>query len=473
MSDKLADDALNAIDSTDADGGRNVLLIGGGGREHALAWAMARSPRLRRLYCAPGNAGSAELATCVDLDAADHEAVLAFCRAERIDLVVIGPEAPLVGGLADHLEADGHLVFGPSRAAAQLEASKGFTKDLCARHGIPTAPYVRFADRSPALTHIDRHFADAPQTAIVIKADGLAAGKGVVIAETREQARAAVTDCFDGAFGEAGAEVVIEGFLKGEEASLFVLCDGETVLALATAQDHKRALDGDNGPNTGGMGAYSPASVMSEERIAAALERIVHPTLRALAEMGTPYRGVLYAGLMIGGEGPQLIEYNVRFGDPECQVLMARLESDALELLEATASGRLGDIAVRWSRQVAVTVVIAAEGYPGSYEKGEAIRGLERAGQLPGVTVFHAGTKLDDSGAVRSNGGRVLNVTALGDSVGEARARVYEAIDLIDWPGGFFRRDIAWRAPDSFGRAPDSFGRAPDSLGRAPDILGD
>ena len=425
----------------------NVLLIGGGGREHALAWAMAKSPRLARLFCAPGNAGIAEVASCAPLDVEDHGAIIAFCREENIDFVVVGPEAPLVAGLADDLTAAGYEVFGPSKAAARLEASKGFTKDLCARYDIPTAPYARFTDADKANAYARAAFRSTPGTPLVIKADGLAAGKGVTIAETLEQAEAAIADCFGGAFGDAGAEVIIEGFLEGEEASLFVLCDGENICPLASAQDHKRTFDGDKGPNTGGMGAYSPAPVLTPDLLERAIEDIIRPTVRALAEDGTPFRGVLYAGLMLTKNGPELIEYNVRFGDPECQVLMVRLESDLLELLEATATGRLDRIDVQWLPEAALTVVMAAQGYPGPYQKGEPISGLSEARGVEGVTLFHAGTKAVGD-EVCSNGGRVLNVTARGQDLREARDRAYAAIERIKWPGGFYRRDIAWRALD-------------------------
>jgi phosphoribosylamine--glycine ligase len=418
----------------------NVLLIGSGGREHALAWAMSASPLLSRLYCAPGNAGIEDCAECVVLDSADHAAIIGFCRAHDIGLVVIGPEAPLVAGLSDDLRAAGFKVFGPSREAAQLEGSKSFTKELCAAAGIPTAAFGRFDARDRALAYLrDKSFP------IVIKADGLAAGKGVTIAESRAEAEGAIDDCFGGAFGEAGASVVIEEFLHGEEASFFALCDGEHVLPLASAQDHKRAFDGDAGPNTGGMGAYSPAPVMTEAMTARVMDEIIRPTISALRDRGITYQGVLYAGLMIGADGPKLIEYNARFGDPECQVLMARLKSDLLPALLATADGVLDHLDLRWRDEIALTVVMAANGYPGAYEKGSEIKGLETAAQVEGVTVFHAGTRRDGS-HILANGGRVLNVTATGRNVSEARARAYEAIARIDWPDGFCRSDIGWRA---------------------------
>jgi phosphoribosylamine--glycine ligase len=418
----------------------NVLLIGSGGREHALAWKLAQSPQLRRLYAAPGNPGIAEHATLVPLDIADHAAVAAFCRAEAIDLVVVGPEAPLVAGLVDDLGRAGIRAFGPTREAARLEGSKGYTKDLSAEAGIPTAAYRRFNDREAAKAYVRER--GAP---IVVKADGLAAGKGVTVAETVETALAAVDDCFAGAFGAAGAEVVVEECLVGEEASFFALSDGETVVPLATAQDHKRAFDGDAGPNTGGMGAYSPAPVMTAAMVERTMDEIIRPTVKAMAKRGAPFRGVLFAGLMVTAEGPKLIEYNVRFGDPECQVLMMRLESDLLELLTATAEGRLSGMSPAWSNEAALTVVMAAKGYPGAYEKGTPIAGIEQAEALPGVTVFHAGTALRD-GQLVANGGRVLDVGARGATIKEAQARAYRAVEAIDWPGGFFRRDIGRRA---------------------------
>lgn len=417
----------------------DVLLIGSGGREHALAWRLSTSPLLGRLYCAPGNAGIAELAECIALDASDANAVIAFCRNARIGLVVIGPEAPLVAGLADRLRTAGIATFGPGKAAAQLEGSKRFTKALCAEHGIPTAHYADFTELLPALAYARQ--LTAP---IVIKADGLAAGKGVSIAKSYDEAEAALNACFD---GQPGAAVVIEELLLGEEASFFALCDGETVLPFGSAQDHKRAFDGDSGPNTGGMGAYAPAPVMTPEMTNRAIDEIVLPTVAAMRGRGTPYQGVLYAGLMITDEGPKLIEYNVRFGDPECQVLMLRLKSDLLEALLATAEGALDGYRVSWRDEAALTVVMAAQGYPGAYEKGSAIAGLDRAARHGGVVVFHAGTARRGD-AVVANGGRVLNVSATGPTVGDARDRAYAAIAEIDWPQGFCRRDIGWRAID-------------------------
>jgi phosphoribosylamine--glycine ligase len=415
----------------------NILLLGSGGREHALAWKIAASPLVDRLFCAPGNAGIAQEAECVALDMADHRAVIAFCKANHIDLVVVGPEAPLVAGLVDDLEAAGLKAFGPSKAAAQLEGSKGFTKDLCRANNIPTAAYERFTAAAPAKAYVRQK--GAP---IVVKADGLAAGKGVVVAQ-RVAAAAAAIDmiCAEG----AGAALVVEEFLSGEEASFFVLSDGEHALPLATAQDHKRVFDGDQGPNTGGMGAYSPAPVMTDAMCRRALDEIVRPTIRAMRALGAPYRGVLYAGLMITAEGPKLIEYNVRFGDPECQVLMLRLKSDLVPALVATHDGMLGSFDLRWYDAAALTVVMAAKGYPGTYQKGSPIEGLDEAAQVEGVEIFHAGT-VADGGRVRANGGRVLNVSASARTVGEAQARAYRAIDKIRWPEGFCRRDIGWQA---------------------------
>jgi phosphoribosylamine---glycine ligase len=413
-----------------------LLLIGSGGREHALAWKLTQSPLLDRLYCAPGNAGIADIADCIDLDVSNHAAVAKFCKATAIDLVVVGPEVPLVAGLVDDLERQGIKVFGPSKAAARLEGSKSFTKDLCAGHGIPTAAYRRFDDASAAKAYL------AKQTLpIVIKADGLAAGKGVTIAETKQQANEAIDDCFAGGFGE----VVIEEFLTGEEASFFALVDGKTALPLATAQDHKRAFDGDLGPNTGGMGAYSPAPIMTEELCARVMREIVEPTVAAMAEAGTPFKGVLYAGLMIEHGAPKLIEYNVRFGDPEAQALMLLLESDLLPALLATAEGSLSGTTLRWHDDAALCVVMAAMGYPGAYARGSEIRGLDEAAADPNVQIFHAGTKREDH-RILADGGRVLGVTARGRDIEEAKSRAYAAIDKIDWPQGFFRRDIGWRA---------------------------
>ena len=415
----------------------NILLLGGGGREHALAWKLAQSPRLGKLYAAPGNPGIAEYAELTALDLADHAAVIAFCEARGIGLVVIGPEAPLVDGLADSLRGAGFSVFGPGKAAAQLEGSKGFTKDLCTRANIPTAGYVRAGSRDDALAALARF-----TVPVVIKADGLAAGKGVVIAETVAEAEAAIADMFGGGFGEAGAEVVIEEFLEGEEASFFALTDGATIGPFASAQDHKRVGDGDTGPNTGGMGAYSPARVLTPELEAQALTEIIAPTVKAMADEGMPYSGVLYAGLMLTRQGPKLIEYNCRFGDPECQVLMMRLETDLVDLLSACADSRLAALeAPRFSADVAMTVVMAAAGYPGTPKKGGTIGGLAEA-EAGGARVFHAGTALDADGRLVANGGRVLNVTARGPSVRAARDAAYAAVDRIAFPDGFCRRDI-------------------------------
>ncbi len=418
----------------------NILLLGSGGREHALAWKIAASPLVDRLYGAPGNAGIAREAECVVLDIADHQAVIALCKDKRIDFVVGGPEAPLCAGIVDDLEAAGFKTFGPTKAAARLEGSKGFTKDLCRANKIPTAAYERFTAAAPAKDYIRRQ--GAP---IVIKADGLAAGKGVVVAQTLDEALAAVDMMFAGGLGSAGAEVVVEEFLQGEEASFFALCDGATAIALASAQDHKRAFDGDTGPNTGGMGAYSPAPVMTPEMTKRTMDEIIVPTLKAMAAMGAPYKGVLFAGLMITRDGPKLIEYNVRFGDPETQVLMLRLMSDLVPALVAARDGQLKNFDLRWYPDAALTVVMAAKGYPGDYLRGSAIEGLDAAGEIEGVEIFHAGTKAD-GGKILANGGRVLNVSALGKTVREAQTRAYAAVDRIRWPGGFCRRDIGWQA---------------------------
>ncbi len=418
----------------------NVLLLGSGGREHALALALSKSPLLTRLFIAPGNPGTAVLGENVAVNVSDHGAVVAFCHVMKIDFVVVGPEAPLVDGIVDTLAQNNILAFGPNKAAAQLEGSKGFTKDLCREFHIPTGEYERFSDMAAALDYLQEK--GAP---IVVKADGLAAGKGVVVAATLAEAQEAVEMIFGGAFGAAGAEVVIEDFLDGEEASFFALCDGTRALALGSAQDHKRVGDGDTGPNTGGMGAYSPAPVLSQEMSARVMREIIEPTLDGLRARGTPFRGVLFAGLMIGQEGPKLIEYNVRFGDPECQVITLRLQDDLLSLLLASAKGQLPQGPVHLSPQTALTVVMAAENYPGTPKKGTEILGVERAAAAPDVVIFHAGTKLEN-GKLLANGGRVLNVTALGQNAAEAQAKAYRAVDLIDWPGGFCRRDIGWRA---------------------------
>jgi phosphoribosylamine--glycine ligase len=418
----------------------NILLLGSGGREHALAWKIASSPLVERLYCAPGNAGIANEAEIVALDVADHAAVIAFCRAQKIGLVVVGPETPLCAGIVDDLVAAGIKAFGPSKGAARLEGSKGFTKDLCRANNIPTAAYERFTAAAPAKAYVRAH--GAP---IVVKADGLAAGKGVVVAQNVAEAEAAIDMMFAGGLGAAGAEVVIEEFLAGEEASFFALCDGTSAIPLVSAQDHKRVFDGDQGPNTGGMGAYSPAPVMTPELTRRTMDEIVLPTVRAMSAMGAPYQGVLYAGLMITAEGPKLIEYNVRFGDPECQVIMLRLMSDLVPALLACCDGVLGKFDLRWYPDAALTVVMAAKGYPGNYAKGSAIEGLDAAATVEGVEIFHAGTQLS-GGNVVANGGRVLNVCAIGASVVIAQARAYQAIDRIHWSDGFFRRDIGWQA---------------------------
>ena len=418
----------------------NVLLIGGGGREHALAWKLKQSSLLDTLYCAPGNAGIAEVAETAPLDVGNHDAVARFCKEKQIGLVVIGPEAPLVAGLTDDLEAQGIKVFGPSKAAARLEGSKGFTKDLCARADILTAAYARFSDARAAKAYVATQ-----KLPIVVKADGLAAGKGVTIAETKADAEAAIDACFSGAFGAAGSEVVIEELLSGEEVSFFALVDGKAVLPLVTAQDHKRAFDRDEGPNTGGMGSYSPAPIMSDSLCRRVMTEIIRPTVRGMADAGTPFKGVLYAGLMIKHGTPQLIEYNVRFGDPECQVLMPRLKSDLLPALLATAEGRLAGITLDWFDDPALCVVMAAKGYPGAYARGSEIKGLDAAASDPDVQIFHAGTKRAGN-HILADGGRVLGVTARGQDIREAQVRAYAAVDKIDWSQGFCRRDIGWRA---------------------------
>jgi phosphoribosylamine--glycine ligase len=418
----------------------NILLLGSGGREHALAWKIAASPLTTKLWCAPGNAGIAREAECVALDIADHAAVIAFCQANKVDFVVVGPEAPLVAGMVDDLEAAGFKTFGPVKAAARLEGSKGFTKDLCKAHNIPTGAYARFTAAEPA-----KAYARKQSVPIVIKADGLAAGKGVIIAESIADAEAAIDMMFGGGLGEAGAEVVIEEFLVGEEASFFALCDGESAIPLASAQDHKRAYDGDRGPNTGGMGAYSPAPVMTAEMTRRTMDEIITPTVAAMRQTGSPFKGILFAGLMITRDGPKLIEYNTRFGDPECQTLMLRLRSDLLPALIAARDRQLKHFDLRWDDKAALLVVMAANGYPGSYGKGSVIAGLDAAAAVPGVEIFHAGTQADD-GKIIANGGRVLGVAATGGSVAEAQQRAYAAVDKIDWPDGFCRRDIGYLA---------------------------
>ncbi|NIJ34441.1 phosphoribosylamine--glycine ligase [Sphingomonas oligoaromativorans] len=416
----------------------NVLLLGSGGREHALAWKLAQSPLLGTLYAAPGNPGIGHHAALVPLPLSDQAAILDFAREAEIDLVVIGPEQPLVEGLADTLRTAGIAVFGPSKAAAQLEGSKGFTKALCDRANVPTAAYAAFTNAAEAKAALPRF-----GLPVVIKADGLAAGKGVIIAISREEAEAAIDDMIGGRFGSAGASLVIEEFLEGEEVSLFALSDGKTVVALGSAQDHKRVGDGDTGPNTGGMGAYSPTRALTPELEARVMAEIVRPSIAGMAEAGMPFTGVLFAGLMLTAQGPKLIEYNVRFGDPECQVLMMRLDEDLLPLLHAAATATLEDRPIRWKDKAALTVVMAANNYPDTPETGGAIRGVDIA-TANGAQVFHAGTRAEASGLVAA-GGRVLAVTALGDSVAEAQAAAYRAVDSIDFPTGFCRRDIGWR----------------------------
>lgn len=418
----------------------NILILGSGGREHALAWAIRQNPKCDRLFVAPGNAGMEPLARLAELDILSGPAVIGFCEENAIDLVVIGPEAPLAAGVTDELRAAGILVFGPSRAAAMLEASKSFTKAVCDACGAPTAAWARFDAAEPARAYIR-----AQGAPIVVKADGLAAGKGVTVAMTEAEAVAAVDDAFGGAFGTAGAEVVIEEFMEGEEASFFVLCDGTDCLPIGTAQDHKRVGDGDTGPNTGGMGAYSPAPVLTEAIQDQVMAEIVRPTVAEMARRGTPFQGVLYAGLMIEGGRARLVEYNVRFGDPECQVLMMRLGAQALDLILACAEGRLGEMAVSWADDHALTVVLAAKGYPGAYEKGSMIGGLDALPEDSFRMVFHAGTARRD-GQIVATGGRVLAATGRGATLAEAHARAYALVDGIDWPEGFCRRDIGWRA---------------------------
>tara|TARA_R110000868_G_scaffold7071_11_gene38723 strand:+ start:4867 stop:6129 length:1263 start_codon:yes stop_codon:yes gene_type:complete len=418
----------------------NVFLIGHGGREHALGWKLAQSPLLSSLWSTGANPGLLAISQPSDVRADDPAAIVQFCKDQSIDLVVVGPEAPLVEGLVDVLNKAGIAAFGPSQAAAQLEGSKYFTKALCDEAAIPTAGFGHFSDLQQARAYVAEQ-----GTPIVIKADGLAAGKGVTVAMTEREADDALKDCFAGQFGDAGARVVIEEFLDGEEASIFILCDGENMLPLASAQDHKRVGEGDSGPNTGGMGAYSPAPVVTNTVLQQTLDRIIAPTLKTLAARGTPYRGVLYAGLMIDADGPRLIEYNCRFGDPECQVLMMRMQSDLLPLLLASATGSLKDSRIDWHDAPALTVVMAANGYPGSYQKGSVISGLEFLSNQDDVMVFHAGTRQQD-GRIVADGGRVLTVTARADTISAAQQRAYQAVDSIDWPQGFCRRDIGWRA---------------------------
>ena len=418
----------------------NILILGGGGREHALAWAVKQNPKCDALYAAPGNAGMAAHATCVALNPEKSADILSFVQENNISFVIVGPEAPLAVGVADYLRDAGVLTFGPSKAAARLEASKSFTKEICDAANAPTAAYGHFHDAESAKAYVRKQ--GAP---IVVKADGLAAGKGVIVAMDLETALSAIDDMFSGTYGGAGAEVVIEEFMEGEEASYFILCDGKNVLPVGTAQDHKRVGDGDTGPNTGGMGAYSPAPVLTDEIAERALNEIVRPTVTEMERRGTPYQGVLYAGLMIKDGAPRLVEYNVRFGDPECQVLMMRLGAQALDLMLATAEGRLDTAKVNWADDHAMTVVMAANGYPGSYDKGDVIEGLDTLADDSFHKCFHAGTKADGDITV-ANGGRVLNITTRGDTLKEAQERAYSELDKVDWDGGFYRRDIGWRA---------------------------
>lgn len=418
----------------------NILILGSGGREHSLAWAVLQNPKCDKLIVAPGNAGIAQIADCASIDINDGGTVVEFVARNNVDFVIIGPEAPLAAGVADRLRETGILVFGPSQAAAALEASKAFTKEICDACAAPTAAYGHFTDAAAAKAYVQSQ--DVP---IVVKADGLAAGKGVIIAETVAQAEAAIDDMFGGEFGEAGAEVVIEEFMRGEEASFFILCDGENVLPMGTAQDHKRVGDGDTGPNTGGMGAYSPAPVLTDEIAERALAEIIRPTMAEMVKRGMPYQGILYAGLMIENGMPRLVEYNARFGDPECQVLMMRLGAQAFDLMHAAAEGRLAEMQVHWADDHALTVVLAAKGYPASYEKGSKIGGLDSMPEDSSNMVFHAGTAERDGGII-AVGGRVLNVTARGDTLEQAQQRAYAMVDAIDWPEGFCRRDIGWRA---------------------------
>ena len=418
----------------------NILILGSGGREHSLAWAVLQNPKCDKLIVAPGNAGIAQIADCATIDINDGGTVVEFAARNNIDFVIIGPEAPLAAGVADRLREAGVLVFGPSKAAAALEASKAFTKEICDACNAPTAAYGHFTDAAAAKAYVQTQ-----GVPIVVKADGLAAGKGVIIAETVAQAEAAIDDMFGGEFGAAGAEVVIEEFMEGEEASFFILCDGENVLPIGTAQDHKRVGDGDTGPNTGGMGAYSPAPVLTDEIAERAMAEIIRPCMAEMAKRGMPYQGVLYAGLMIQNGAPRLVEYNVRFGDPECQVLMMRLGAQALDLMHAAAEGRLDDMRVNWGNDHALTVVLAAKGYPAAYEKGSVIDGLDSMPEDSSNMVFHAGTAARD-GQIVAVGGRVLNVTARGDTLAQAQERAYAMVDAVDWPEGFCRRDIGWRA---------------------------
>ncbi len=418
----------------------NILILGSGGREHALAWAVKQNPKCDRLVCAPGNAGMAAIADCIAVDVMDNDAIVALCKAQNIDFAIIGAENPLANGVADALRAADILTFGPSKKASELESSKAFTKEICDACNAPTAAYARFRELDAAKAYVTEQ--GAP---IVIKADGLAAGKGVIVAMDLQQALDGLDDIFDGAFGDAGTEVVIEEFMDGEEASFFVLSDGKNILPMGTAQDHKRAYDGDKGPNTGGMGAYSPAPVMTNAVTQKALVEIIQPTIDEMARRGTPFQGVLFAGFMIKNGQPRLVEYNVRFGDPECQTLMMRLGAQALDILQACAEGRLDSTRINWANDHAISIVLSADGYPGTYEKGTEIKGLDALNSDSKNMIFHAGTKADGD-KVLAIGGRVLNVTARGTTLAEAHERAYAMVDQIDWPEGFHRKDIGWRA---------------------------
>jgi len=418
----------------------NILILGSGGREHSLAWAVNQNPKCDILYCAPGNAGISKVAQCVDLNIENSSDVLKFCLDERIQFVIIGPEAPLAMGIADDLRANNILTFGPSASAAKLESSKAFTKGVCDSCNAPTAKYARFTELELAIEYV--HEQGAP---IVVKADGLAGGKGVIVAMTLDEAINGLKDIFSGAFGKAGAEVVIEEFMEGEEASFFILSDGKNILPIGTAQDHKRVFDGDTGPNTGGMGAYSPAPIMTKDVTSKAISQIIQPTIDEMAKRGIPYQGVLYAGFMIKDGEPKLVEYNVRFGDPECQALMMRLGAQALDAMLACAKGELNNYKLNWVEDHALTIVYAAKGYPGTYEKGSNILGLDTISESTNIQVFHAGTKEEENNII-ATGGRVLNITARGSSLKEAHRLAYETIEKIQWENGFYRNDIGWRA---------------------------